>query len=306
MKRFLIIYFLFILQSCQNNDLRKITPDEYLTLNIEKVRNNEVFVTDGLRIEDKDGNMVSEDSLNTYFNLDSIGFDRYVDNSGRLKLLIIRDKKAEDIEMNIKWDSLLTNDRLFLEKYLDLSGMDSIAKEEIKRAYSSKESPEKFSVDCSNICQYLKEALSADQLARQTGESLKTVDRRNQGLLRSIFDTCGEEAIQGCGKDGVYQAFMIVQHSPYKTQKEYFAVFERWTIDGFLEAKTFALLVDRVRISEGKKQLFGSQLRHYSSGLYELLPIEDPDRVGLRRDSVGLEPLDKYLKRFGIDSSGYQ
>ena len=62
-----------------------------------------------------------------------------------------------------------------------------------------------------------------------------------------------------------------------------------------------ALLEDRVAMREGRRQIYGSQLRGTAkSGQYELFPIEDPMHVDERRASVGLPPLAEYLQHWNL------
>jgi len=64
-----------------------------------------------------------------------------------------------------------------------------------------------------------------------------------------------------------------------------------------------AMLEDRILTREGKKQIYGTQLRlNQTTQRMELYPIDDEENVNARRAEVGLEPLAEYLKRaFGID-----
>jgi hypothetical protein len=62
-----------------------------------------------------------------------------------------------------------------------------------------------------------------------------------------------------------------------------------------------ALLEDRVRVAEGRPQVYGSQMRSAPAGGPPALePIADEACVDRRRASVGLEPLADYLRRFGV------
>src|SRR6185503_4667422 len=56
-----------------------------------------------------------------------------------------------------------------------------------------------------------------------------------------------------------------------------------------------AVLEDRLRVQNGRKQLYGTQLRRSANGSLEPLPIEDPKHVDLRRDAAGLPPLGQAL-----------
>ena len=70
---------------------------------------------------------------------------------------------------------------------------------------------------------------------------------------------------------------------------------------GQAQPQNLALLEDRVLVSQGKEQIYGSQLRqNQSSGKYEFYPIEDEPKVNIRRASVGLNSLEEYAKLFDI------
>ncbi len=52
-----------------------------------------------------------------------------------------------------------------------------------------------------------------------------------------------------------------------------------------------AVLEDRLRIANGRKQIYATQLVRSADGKLEPAPIEDPKHVDLRRDAAGLPPL---------------
>jgi hypothetical protein len=52
-----------------------------------------------------------------------------------------------------------------------------------------------------------------------------------------------------------------------------------------------AVLEDRLRIANGRKQLYATQLVGAGDGKLEPAPVEDPKHVDLRRDAAGLPPL---------------
>jgi len=60
----------------------------------------------------------------------------------------------------------------------------------------------------------------------------------------------------------------------------------------------FAYLPDRVRMNEGRPQLFGTQVGDIVDGLASPWPIEDEAEVDRRRASAGLESLASYLDAF--------
>lgn len=96
-------------------------------------------------------------------------------------------------------------------------------------------------------------------------------------------------------------AFLVVQHAELPVQEKYFGLLESAAKAGELEMSSFALLVDRIRMRKGEKQLYGSQVTDPDGdGIWQLHPIEDEARVNQRRAEIGMEPLEDYAHRFGI------
>jgi len=53
-------------------------------------------------------------------------------------------------------------------------------------------------------------------------------------------------------------------------------------------AKDYAYLLDRVRMQQGKPQIYGTQFSFAADGRLVLHPIEDAEHIDERRRSVGL------------------
>jgi hypothetical protein len=73
-------------------------------------------------------------------------------------------------------------------------------------------------------------------------------------------------------------------------------------LQGDVRAADWALLDDRVRMGEGRKQRFGSALRNTTTpGAPPVLyPIEAEECVDQQRARVLLPPLSDYLAMFGV------
>ncbi len=63
--------------------------------------------------------------------------------------------------------------------------------------------------------------------------------------------------------------------------------------DGEAEPASYAYLVDRVAVNEGRKQTYGTQF----AALDTPRPIEDEANVDERRKSVGLDSLESYRRQ---------
>jgi hypothetical protein len=127
-------------------------------------------------------------------------------------------------------------------------------------------------------------------------------DRKNMNRLEEIIKKHGWPGKSLVGADGSLAAFLILQHADVAYQKKYFNLLKEAV--GKHEAKPSfaAYLEDRILMRDGKKQIYGTQIRtNEVTKKLELYPIEDEANVDKRRASVGLEPLAQYLRHFGLE-----
>jgi len=99
------------------------------------------------------------------------------------------------------------------------------------------------------------------------------------------------------GEDGAQAAFLIVQHSPaLQFQKKCLQLLEQAVRDNEADPISLAYLTDRIRISEGKPQFYGTQGQTKPDSSIVPFPIEDEEHVDERRKAIGLEPVAEYFK----------
>lgn len=129
-----------------------------------------------------------------------------------------------------------------------------------------------------------------------------TLDRKNQARLEAIIAKHGWPGAHLAGLAGADAAFLILDHAPQAFQKKYLPKLQAATKANDVPPMWAAMVEDRVRVNDGKRQLYGTQvLMKPGSKTWELRPIEDEAHVDDRRAAVGFEPLAEYLKAFGID-----
>lgn len=132
---------------------------------------------------------------------------------------------------------------------------------------------------------------------------MQEIDTANTERVRAIVRQYGWPSPELVGRDGAEAAFFIVQHSNLAFQKEMLPLVERAYRSGGLSGQSYALLLDRVLVGEGKPQVYGTQAKRFEEWKEEevaLEPIEDEANVDKRRAKVGLFPLAEYremLKR---------
>ena len=99
------------------------------------------------------------------------------------------------------------------------------------------------------------------------------------------------------GREAAIAAFLILQHASYETQVEYLPLVQAAVEVGELKGQWLAMLQDRILVSEGKPQIFGTQLRQdETTGGLQRYPIEDEANVDARREELGMIPFAEYVK----------
>ncbi|HMG35629.1 MAG TPA: DUF6624 domain-containing protein [Blastocatellia bacterium] len=125
---------------------------------------------------------------------------------------------------------------------------------------------------------------------------MKTIDAANTERMRAIVGQYGWPGPELVG-DGTEAAFLLVQHAELAFQKEMLPLVEKAYKSGNLSGQSYALLIDRVLVGEGKPQIYGTQAKpveEWKGGEPVLRPIVDEANVDKRRAEVGLFPLSEY------------
>ena len=129
-----------------------------------------------------------------------------------------------------------------------------------------------------------------------TVENLKRfmqLDLSNIGRMKQIISRYGWPSQSMVGERGCEAAWLLIQHADHDPafQKQGFILLERAVEDKDAPASLLAYLTDRIRVNDGRPQVYGTQLRPDLSPF----PIEDETRVDDRRMNSGLQPLADYL-----------
>jgi len=113
------------------------------------------------------------------------------------------------------------------------------------------------------------------------------------------FGWLGEEQI---GREENQTLFLVIQHAELAVQEKYLPMLKAAVKNGKAKASSLALMEDRVALRQGKKQIYGSQMRGQpeNPGIYYVAPLMDPDYVDQRRASVGLGKIADYVKHWNV------
>ena len=126
-------------------------------------------------------------------------------------------------------------------------------------------------------------------------DRMDDIDSDNTARMTEIINRFGWPGPEMVGKDGTQAAFVLVQHGALEFQEQVLPIVREAYKAGKLPGEDFALLEDRVLVSEGRPQVYGTQVQFKGKELVPS-PIEDPGNVDKRRAKLGMPPMAEYLK----------
>lgn len=123
--------------------------------------------------------------------------------------------------------------------------------------------------------------------------AMQAVHDRNAARLDALIEDGGWPSAGKVGPQAAAAAWSIVVHAIARPdfQRRCLALLWQEAEAKRVPPRQAAMLEDRVRVFEGRPQLYGTQLDWLEDGSIGPFPIEDPDHVEERRDAVGLPSL---------------
>lgn len=120
-------------------------------------------------------------------------------------------------------------------------------------------------------------------------------DSLHKKFVLDLINTYGWIGPEKVGIKGNSALFLVIQHSDLKTQEKCLPILKSAVLDHKASTQELVLLEDRILVSKGKKQIYGSQV-YFKNGKYKLYPIRKPNQIDKRRASIGLDPIKSYLE----------
>ncbi len=134
-----------------------------------------------------------------------------------------------------------------------------------------------------------------------------SLDATNLKRVIVILDSIGYPKRKEYGDSSGLATFFVIQHADIKYQQKYLPLFVQAAKDKEMDWKNVVYMIDRVRLEQGKKQLYGTQIQPvkdpvtgYLTDKAVIAPIEDEKNVNKRRAKVGLGTIEQEAKEFGI------
>jgi len=158
-------------------------------------------------------------------------------------------------------------------------------------------------VNISNTVGRLEEIFDLDQNAIKdfkkgiiTLDDWKAINQANTEYIRNLLEQDVFPS-KDVFSDKAYNAFfLVVQHSEdIDLMKQVADLILKADVRQVNKAH-YAYLTDRIRIFEGKPQLYGTQFKK-EGGAVTFLDIEDIANIDSRRAEFGMEPFEEYQKK---------
>jgi hypothetical protein len=133
------------------------------------------------------------------------------------------------------------------------------------------------------------------RLPDDLAEEWRRVDTGNASWLDELLATRGWPGRTLVGADGAEAAWLLAQHADRdpELQQSFLEALRGAVAAGEASRANLAYLEDRVRVHEGRPQLYGTQFT-VTDGEFGPYPIEDPARLDERRADAGLDPFAAY------------
>ena len=120
---------------------------------------------------------------------------------------------------------------------------------------------------------------------------INRLDSLNLIFVESVFRKFGYPGSSLVGSKDNLSAWLIIQHSNKIDQ--YIDLIRKAAENGELPYRFYAMMLDRKLVSEGKEQIYGTQVicRKFKNIKEDCFvwPIKDPEKVNERRKAVGFD-----------------
>lgn len=183
---------------------------------------------------------------------------------------------------------------VFMQKDAQL-GINSALKGQLLTIYNTDQQPR------SRVDSVMRIYGQSSPQWQQLWKGIHQADSINLRKIEQLIQQYGYPGKSLVGAKLSNTAWLVIQHSPLAIQEKYLHILQRAADQGEMSKTNMALLIDRIRVYKGQKQLYGTQVNIDATGQKSFDAIEDEKNVNKRRAEVGLGSLEEYAKQFGFD-----
>lgn len=126
---------------------------------------------------------------------------------------------------------------------------------------------------------------------------MEAVHKSNAARLTTIIEQHGWPGESLVGENGARAAWLIAQHAignpPF--MRQCLSLLKQAASENEVPQWHAAMLEDRIRMYEGRPQVYGTQFQPDKNGEFTPYTIENPESVNDRRRAVGLNTLEERM-----------
>lgn len=132
---------------------------------------------------------------------------------------------------------------------------------------------------------------------RKTSGQIMLVDRINTAKLVSLVKECGWPRPKTHGEKAAENAWLVAQHADLDlpAQRVFLTHLKQAVDAGDSPAYTYAFLVDRIALNEGKPQQYGTQAEQKAACDMVIIALDDRAKADERRQKIGWPVLKDYV-----------
>ncbi len=275
----LFLILAIFIASCDSD--KKIIPDGLKKLSqedqIEIAENRMTLDYDNVLYKNEKNEIITSDSIAKISFDESFAYDVFMNENNKPEIVIIRNATQEDKD--------------FRKKII------TIYQKEIVEPISLVE------IDCDKIQEILTEVHSLDQDMRLDGNGIDpNIDRGNLIKVVSLIEKCGMPTLKEVNQEEMSAIWLVFQHANNYHRKQYLPQLKKSAQNGDLRMSQMALMEDRILMTDGKPQIYGSQIsQNRENGGWMIYELQNPETVDKRRAEVGLGPLNEYVSQWEIE-----
>jgi hypothetical protein len=137
---------------------------------------------------------------------------------------------------------------------------------------------------------------TADEQIKCLAVLFETVDKTNTKRLNEIFDKYGFPTSVLVGNGGVKDFMLLLQHTTDESlRQKCLPAIKRAFKRKEISPMDYGNYVDRLRVHQGKPQIYGSNFE-IKDGKLVMTPAIDPKNLDKRRTKIGLPPIAEYAE----------
>lgn len=130
-------------------------------------------------------------------------------------------------------------------------------------------------------------------------KNINLTDSLNFIQIKRIFKLYGYLGYRLVGKESSHNFWILVQHADIDPSFQD-SVLKKMKIEADsanASLAEYAYLTDRVKVNTGQLQIYGTQMMlNATKSSYVIKPTIEPESLNERRKSVGLKPIEDYIK----------